>query len=1526
MQSFKYGKLAFLVVLLGIQMAFAVTLTVSKDGTGQYSSIQKAIDEADAGDEIVILDTETYEEQVTIDSSLDGLTLRSQNPTSSAKPVIEFQDRINVGPRDADEALIEEMINFDRNGALQVLGALNVTIDGIAVDGGGVYPFGNNSVWEARYALQHGNAAITLWVAGNTVVQNCDLRNAYFGINIKDRNEGGVFANPNPADIDTASIVPFSGFARTGNHLIQYNRIHDNSFGMFFESTWDMGTTVRYNLIYECHHPSGMSSDIQDLTSEGGNQPGGAFMFKDHMLSPVAIYNNTFWHNALIFIGNWKTAPIHLIFNNIYAEPFAYWGTEAVFGAHMECSALYENRMHNCVYAAQQQEPQPNYVTITNDLKPVQTAGGYDEGALITPFPTSANVRWVETDFMSTDPDDPTFLEPNWASAMVRDYIVDQGWEESGVTDPDGSPADLGAIPEGGGRPSDIITIRPTKPIMINGTEANIAFEVTPRKGTMDNIEVTMFGIVITEYDTNTAGDIFGANGDPVSANKIRKLELGSYKVKLGTNETKIQIPAGIGDFAFLELIVSGVGSDGLPFTSAVGFLPYRKLDYFFKVTIIDSNGKPTLEVQAGEAVVLRVEALRSNGTPFTKTVDPTSVALQSPFFLLTPDTSDTVDEIPGGVKNGVANVDVMFTRVPPNKGQEFVAVAGSWIDGDKVVPFLGSSDGITVHPGPAEQVVFQDPPSGGIHVQDPGTSFRAKVQAYDHWGNEVEEPTQVKCISTEPEIGEVVGDTITTTDENGLARFTTRVTGGGLNDTFPLVATLMQDPFDVDTGYMVVGKPRDRLWIFYSDTAAYDSTVKIEGCSGEKVPVTIRASKDGIVINTDRVTAFDIDLPPTLAAYADETSTTKITSSQLVGGEVVIWIQAVAKNVTNGTISAVSADPAVVTGERAGINFVSCYKTINHAAYFADNGQGSVNRVEIYYDSALTETEVPDSIRLFWPDASSGMYMAKGEEIIPDPNDGTHLTVNLTTPFAGGITRFKVSNADLGMTFWNNPLTPDAPMHQQLFAISDSVGPLLANATLIEKMSVGNDTLIITFTEDVGLDVITGKALLLKKETGEDTLNIISAGLHSDGRSIVVEVSGDAGIAEGDSLRINPIGKIVDANKNHAHLLNRPVVIVLSKVAPSIQTAIYQDLNGDGVVDNVKITFNKIVDYSKMFIKITFDGIDALKTADSTFYTVDQDPTLTNTINLAIDNLLYNPNAIQNKTSESMLLTATFTDYIENNTSQQPAQDGAAPVLVALEYHYGKYTQNGEKAKDTIVARYSESLKAIPTVAQPFNFIDVNGSPYTATVSNPEYNGSSYSFIVGSIEPNTVIPFGPNVGTKSDEPGDSAWINTAKTPELNAVDVFDNIQLVDENHHVPVQIQRPPFELDVKVGPNPVNPDVAAAPSAPQNDKMSVRVKAVGDIAVNTNFVVDMVIYDKVGNVVKKIPEDDFKSYTAGHLKGNKVVQDDSCVVYWDATNRNGRKVGNGTYLGVLRVVYTTEGVAPISNIKNLMLGVKNE
>ena len=779
-------------VLLGngvmLSSVSASTFTVAKDGSGQFSSVQEAVNSASQLDEVIILDQGVYEEQVTIDDTKNGLVLRSVNPKDVSRPMIRFQDKQNVGPTSCEAAKDTAQITFFKNGAVRVLGALNIRIEGIVIDGGGVYPYGFPEIWkdgevDCRWPNQYGNAALMLSGAGDVMVRDCEIRNAYYGIYIYDGNEGGVFANANPGDVLPSVIVPFSSAFRTGNHLVEYSRIHDNSYGFFFESIWDMGSTIRYNLIYENHHPTAtLAQEVKTLTSDGSNQPGGAFNFRDMLISPLAIYNNTFWHNLFLFVGNWNNGGNHLIFNNIFSEPFSYWIDEKVFGGQswQEMTPILGDRINNCVFAAHQQKPVPLYVSIMNDLGQPS-----EEGGLIgMPFPASANVRWLETVFLSTDTSSSDFLVPDWSNPLVQKFIVDGGWAGAGVKDPDGSVADLGAISKGGGRPVDVVTIKPVSPAIMKDSEMNFSFSLVPRIGGCIDPRIVFFRFV---RDLDTISN-FGNDAPAIQASQIQQIAVPGAPVKVGTNNYKVPVSKP-GIFGFFELVIEGTGSDGQKFTSATGFIPYRKLDYLLKVSLLNTEKTATLEeVAVGEPAVLRISA-RVGDAEFTEIVDPTSINLLSGYDLRTPE-GDVVTSVPGGMKGSV-DIDVVFGKVPAGGGFDMVTVAGKWIDGSKVIAFLGSSGPIRILSGSAASCKFLEPPEGLSAVVPKGAPYTVMVQVTDSSGNNISSPVTVRCRSEKPEVGDIINGEVET-DETGLAVFSAVVTNGKPGETFPLVATLL--------------------------------------------------------------------------------------------------------------------------------------------------------------------------------------------------------------------------------------------------------------------------------------------------------------------------------------------------------------------------------------------------------------------------------------------------------------------------------------------------------------------------------------------------------------------------------------------------------------------------------------------------------------------------------------------------------------------------------------------------------------
>ncbi|MCL2688427.1 MAG: hypothetical protein FWE57_01095 [Chitinispirillia bacterium] len=579
MSAKRLSALVLILAGLFVQTAFSQSiLTVGQtDPDAMYRSVQAAVNAARPNDIIEILDVGVYHEQVTIDSTKGGLTIRSRSPLSRQKPTIRWQDTENNRPRNSTEARDPQHSgNFETCGALRILRAPNVTIDGIVVDGGGSAPFAWPSVWDGRWPLFHGNAAIAVVVAQNAVIRNCDLRNAWFGIAVKDRNTGGVFANRNPGDQD--NTVPLSRFAQSGNHLFEYNRIHNNSVGIYFESSWDLGSTIRYNLIFNNHHgsqtptPPGTNRPMPNVEGTTDDAAAGAISFKDNYLSPVAIYNNTLFNNTTNIIGGWQIGFQHLLFNNIFSSSNRAIGQQSVSGyiGYRDVIPGFPNRIHNSVMSAYndvQTQPQqfqpiswspltppegciPTHQTFIQGLQILNQVGNpaatptqfsstngctatwnaVAPGAFIpnmggVTIPSDRNFRWLQMEgvtrpgvslpslFMSTDPAHDDFLRPNWSLPEVQNFIRNRGWAAVGMYNADGQVADLGAITSIGTRQNTVVRVVPTDVVMVNSTTAEARFAINVESGTFNNPTVKFIRWV---SPIDSRPDVTGFNGDKI--------------------------------------------------------------------------------------------------------------------------------------------------------------------------------------------------------------------------------------------------------------------------------------------------------------------------------------------------------------------------------------------------------------------------------------------------------------------------------------------------------------------------------------------------------------------------------------------------------------------------------------------------------------------------------------------------------------------------------------------------------------------------------------------------------------------------------------------------------------------------------------------------------------------------------------------------------------------------------------------------------------------------------------------------
>jgi Right handed beta helix region len=645
-------KRAFVALFIAAKFLSATELTVSKDGRGDFNTIQAAIDRSRQGDRVTILDASVYEEQVTIRAPLHHFTLRSANPDSPQKPVIRWLDQVNVGPKNCLESLDTAKFTSERNGALRLIGVRNVRIEGVAVDAVESKPFAYNGVWGngkdcngQLSPLFHGNTGIVLLRTGNTIIRNSEVKNAYFGIHIKDQDRG-------PFRIQNApGATPLSRMA-LGNHLIEGNVIHLNTWGFFLESAWGLGSTYRNNFVYRNHHPDGQAAQIR-LMPDGSHQNSGAFLLKDGLFSSQAIHNNTFAFNYLILSGHFRTGVTHLFANNIIAEPHLYWSNSTSFqNPFHEMLPYLPNRIKHNAISAQVEKPKmvskmfgaelydsiaQKNVTVEKRVEffqqvrimngfpmPILTDSQVDvivplssgsqivkvpivgqvspgnlifDNSRVNPaltLPASAKNRWLETQFLSEIPGDSNFFRP---TPPFREFMRD-GWADLKMRDASGQIAPIGAL-----RPSEKrltnLRITPLAPSRIVEGHLILDFIVESPQNSQNRISYLRHIPVIPYYSNSFAGANF--------TGLLEADTLPLTQAPLGAGYHQIRIPLGnlkrdSLTFGSVEMAVEG-GND----LSNIASFPIIPLSPIFNVEVMNESGTPASEVENGSRLNVRV-------------------------------------------------------------------------------------------------------------------------------------------------------------------------------------------------------------------------------------------------------------------------------------------------------------------------------------------------------------------------------------------------------------------------------------------------------------------------------------------------------------------------------------------------------------------------------------------------------------------------------------------------------------------------------------------------------------------------------------------------------------------------------------------------------------------------------------------------------------------------------------------------------------------------------------------------------
>jgi len=146
---------------------------------------------------------------------------------------------------------------------------------------------------------------------------------------------------------------------------------------------------------------------------------------------------------------------------------------------------------------------------------------------------------------------------------------------------------------------------------------------------------------------------------------------------------------------------------------------------------------------------------------------------------------------------------------------------------------------------------------------------------------------------------------------------------------------------------------------------------------------------------------------------------------------------------------------------------------------------------------------------------------------------------------------------------------------------------------------------------------------------------------------------------------------------------------------------------------------------------------------------------------------------------------------------------------------------------------------------------------------------------------------------------GDSLRINPGAVKD-NA----GNMQSSEHNRRGPLFIKQGSFTIKIKAGPNPLNIN--------ENSSIKITASPIGKLPSGAKIDAKLVIFDNLGNCI--IPE------TVMKVDPDKPAESSFYMYEWKGRNRQGRKVGTGTYIVFVRA--KSEGTEATGRIK---IGVRN-
>lgn len=591
---------AILICLIATSNSFGftynekITVGLEKD----YLTIQEAIDNCSKKCEIEI-SSGVYKEQITVNK--DSIWIHGDLNNSKAV-TIQYLDTLSTYPQNNNEGDDEINLSSDQNGVVRIK-SQHSRLSHVTLDAVRKYAFQWTNISDNSYSF-HGNSGITFPSGTYNKVDHCEIKNAWYAIYINGNNTGGVFANLENWEIkEGQATIPFSDFGKNGGHIIEYNKIYDNVWGFFLKQIYDLGSTFRYNLLWD-NYSNEADFICNDTTfcgnpdAENGNKKyhTGGFMFvKNNMLVTQEIYGNTTYNTPQFIAGYYKAGKNFRVYNNIIArrtakDPGTTAATELLKG---------NSNATNNVIEANSNGTFPLFRGL-GILWTEDHLAGQDRTAEIDSFAYyemgADNFYYKEINFLSTNPTDDNFLCPDWSDVNVQRAIEGNILAYTSNL-PVGTIGDAGALwkngvtscIEGGSTDSIGIFITPITPIISSNTD-NATFQFDLSTINSDESDFTDAKYSYKAYiDSIPDPNIYTAVGIYIFP---KALPLGNISeitkpVNFGINTVDLSLSRShFGEYGIIYIAIEATNKNGNSYRSNVQAFEYRRLNYTIDISL----------------------------------------------------------------------------------------------------------------------------------------------------------------------------------------------------------------------------------------------------------------------------------------------------------------------------------------------------------------------------------------------------------------------------------------------------------------------------------------------------------------------------------------------------------------------------------------------------------------------------------------------------------------------------------------------------------------------------------------------------------------------------------------------------------------------------------------------------------------------------------------------------------------------------------------------------------------------------